>query len=105
MQTSLTRAISKLEKNLIENRFSLLNSKINYQMLNTNYESYKMICEDMLIKNQYLNQIRVDLNPKCHLYRFHPLHPPLQIHRAHSNFKKLGFVSEELYWTKSISGE
>ena len=41
----------KVGKNLIENRLTLLNNKINYQMLNQTYESYKIACKNLFIKN------------------------------------------------------
>ena len=41
----------KVGKNLIENRLTLLNNKINYQMLNQTYESYKITCKNLFIKN------------------------------------------------------
>ena len=41
----------KVGKNLIENRLTLLNNTINYQMLNQTYESYKITCKNLFIKN------------------------------------------------------
>ena len=38
-------------KNLIQNRFPLLNNKITNQMLNSSYDSYKVKCKTMYINN------------------------------------------------------
>ena len=39
----------KIGKNILSNRFTLLNSKIGFDLLNKSYESYKLTCKKMFI--------------------------------------------------------
>ena len=40
----------KIDKNLLCNRFIILNNKISYESLNLSYESYKIHCKELLLK-------------------------------------------------------
>ena len=40
----------KIGKNLLCNRFTILNNKISYESLNLSYESYKINCKELLLK-------------------------------------------------------
>ena len=47
----------KIDKNLIENRLTLLIGKITFEMLNLEYPTFKIKCKEMFTKNYDLNLI------------------------------------------------
>ena len=42
-------SVFKIGKNILSNRFSILNGKIEYEMLNMNYLSYKLSCKKLFL--------------------------------------------------------